>query len=140
MRTVDWPRVRDIFEAVVDLPGAEQQQALDARCGGDAALRAEVASLLRHHTEVGAFLDVPLDVTEAFTEPELAPGTRLGPYDILRTIGQGGMGQVYLARDTRLGRHVCLKSVRPDLAANPVSRERLTREARIADSVSHPGI
>ena len=70
----------------------------------------------------------------------LEPGTRIGTYVVERTLGTGGMGSVYLATDTRLRRQVCLKAVRPELAARPGYRERLEREARLAASLNHPGI
>ena len=59
----------------------------------------------------------------------LSAGTRLGPYEIVSTIGAGGMGEVYKARDTRLDRTVALKVLSPDLAADAQFRERFTREA-----------
>src|SRR5262245_8807436 len=65
------------------------------------------------------------------------PGTSLGPYEVLAKLGEGGMGEVYQARDTRLGRVVAIKVLPSDLAADPGSRERFDREARIISSRSH---
>jgi len=69
----------------------------------------------------------------------LAAGTLLGPYEILAPLGEGGMGQVYKARDTRLNREVAIK-VLPDRFANSAARERFQREARAASALSHPNI
>src|SRR3954468_10249817 len=70
----------------------------------------------------------------------LNPGTRLGPYEILSTIGAGGMGEVYCARDTRLGRDVAIKVVSEHLVDDPRSIGRFEREARAVASLSHPNI
>jgi serine/threonine protein kinase/Tol biopolymer transport system component len=70
----------------------------------------------------------------------LAPGTRLGAYEILSLIGSGGMGEVYRARDTRLDRTVAIKVLPPQLAADPQLRDRFDREARAISSLNHPHI
>ena len=70
----------------------------------------------------------------------LAPGTKLGPYEILAHIGSGGMGEVYRAQDTRLGRTVALKMLPAHLSSDPQLQERFEREARAISSLSHPHI
>jgi len=70
----------------------------------------------------------------------LQSGAQLGPYRIIRTIGHGGMGIVYLAEDTRLQRRVALKLLSPTLAGTEPQRERLKREARAAAALTHPNI
>jgi len=70
----------------------------------------------------------------------LSPGTRLGPYEITATLGAGGMGEVYRARDTRLDRDVALKTLRSDVTVDDRLRARFQREARLASSVIHPHI
>ena len=70
----------------------------------------------------------------------LAPGTRLGPYEVIAPIGAGGMGEVYSARDTRLDRTVALKILPPHLADTPEVRQRFEREARSVSSLNHPNI
>ncbi len=70
----------------------------------------------------------------------LSAGTRLGPYEILSQIGAGGMGEVYRARDTRLGRDVALKIVPPEMASDPSRRQRFELEARAVAALNHPNI
>ncbi|MFQ5670126.1 MAG: protein kinase [Acidobacteriota bacterium] len=70
----------------------------------------------------------------------LPPGQRIGHFEIIEAIGAGGMGEVYRARDTRLGRDVAVKILPPELASSPGFRERFEREARIISSLNHPHI
>ncbi len=70
----------------------------------------------------------------------LSSGTKLGPYEIQSLLGAGGMGEVYRARDTRLGRDVAIKILPPHLSSNPDLRERFEREARAISSLNHPRI
>ena len=70
----------------------------------------------------------------------MTPGTRLGPYEISTPLGAGGMGEVYRARDTRLGRDVAIKVLPAHLSANPEIRARFEREAKTVSSLNHPNI
>src|SRR5574339_1290593 len=70
----------------------------------------------------------------------LVPGTRLGPYEIVAPLGAGGMGEVYRARDTRLGRDGAVKVLPQHLSANPEVRARFEREAKTVSSLNHPHI
>ncbi len=70
----------------------------------------------------------------------LAPGTRLGPYEIIAPLGAGGMGEVYRAKDTRLDRDVAIKVLPAHLSSNPEIRARFTREAKTVSSLNHPHI
>src|SRR5438034_728107 len=70
----------------------------------------------------------------------LPPGSRLGPYEILASIGAGGMGEVYRARDSRLGRDVAIKRIHGELATDRSRLERFEAEARAAAALNHPGI
>ena len=71
---------------------------------------------------------------------QLAPGTRLGPYEILSFIGRGGMGEVWQARDGRLDREVAIKTLPPEFAQDPDRLARFRREARALASLNHPNI
>jgi serine/threonine protein kinase len=70
----------------------------------------------------------------------LATGTRLGPYEIVSPLGAGGMGEVYRARDTRLGREVAVKVLLPEVSGDPSRRARLEPEARTPSAPNHPNI
>src|SRR6187455_2935395 len=70
----------------------------------------------------------------------LTPGTRLGPYEIVSPLGAGGMGEVYRARDTRLGRDVAVKVLPQHLSSNSEIRQRFEREAKTVSNLNHPNI
>src|SRR5262245_14817506 len=70
----------------------------------------------------------------------LVPGTRLGPYEIIAPIGAGGMGEVYRARDPRLGRDVAVKVLHPSVAVDADRLQRFEQEARAAAALNHPNI
>jgi hypothetical protein len=139
-----WHRVKEIFGAAVDQPPGERAAFLDEACRNDAALRAEVESLLKHH-DADEFLEVPAAVLDARaggpdTPEDALVGRRLGPYDITARLGEGGMGVVYLARDTRLNRPVAIKALAPAFTRDAGRRAKLAREARAAAALSHPSI
>jgi predicted Ser/Thr protein kinase len=136
-------RVRDLFEAAIDRDPATVAAWVAREAGDDTAVAAEVLSLLDHHSRAGAFLLQPIveQAVDLLAEsPALAPGATVGAYTIVREIGRGGMGCVYLAADARLGREVALKAVAPHLTRDPSQRERLRVEARAAAALTHPGI
>ena len=143
MNADQWQRVRALFELALERNPGDTAAFLAREAPDDPALRAEVESLLEHHTRAGAFLEEPVaSRVPAWLEDEggLAPGSVVGPYTIVREIGRGGMGHVYLASDARLGRTVALKALPPAWTRDPAHRERLKREARAAAGLSHPGI
>lgn len=138
-----WRRVRDRFEQCVELPLPDADAWLLAQPDSP-DVDAEVRSLLHHHSQAGAFLEAPvLDAASdllADEDERFAEGDAIGAYIVRRALGRGGMGRVYLATDTRLGRDVALKVLAPHLVRDPAQRERLRREARAAALLSHPGI
>ena len=136
-------RVRDLFEAALDRDATEIAAWVAREAADDSAVRAEVLSLVDHHSRAGAFLAQPIVEQAAdllADEEPLAPGARIGDYTIVRELGRGGMGRVYLASDARLGRTVALKALAPHLMRDPSQRERLRGEARAAAGLTHPGI
>jgi predicted Ser/Thr protein kinase len=136
-------RVRDLFEAAVDHDPASVASWVEREAADDPVVRAEVLSLMDHHSRAGAFLSQPIveQVIDLLANEEpLAPGASVGTYTIVRELGRGGMGRVYLASDARLGRTVALKALAPHLMRDPSQRERLRREARAAAALTHPGI
>lgn len=144
-----WRRINEVFHATLETPAAARGTFLDHACAGDAGLRAEVESLLAFHEGSPGFLESPaaqvaaplLSGSPLSGQPdELAPGARVGPYVVLSEVGRGGMGVVYLAEDTRLGRKVALKALDPSVLADEQRRARLRQEARAAAALSHPGI
>jgi serine/threonine protein kinase len=132
----------EIFQEAADVPVRERAAVVAARCGADARLRAEVESLLAQlETTGGGFLEDP-----AFAASPGGSGAipvplpeRLGHYQIIRLIGQGGMGVVYEAEQENPRRRVALKVIRPGLVS-PSLLARFRREARALGQLKHPGI
>lgn len=138
---VSFDQVARIWEAVADLDPAAQTAALDEACRDQPELRREVESLLAADGRAGSFLDRAVIDPAALRPPEsLPPGTALGVYQIVAPLGSGGMGEVYRARDPRLGRHVAIKILSPDLWNNRRALARFEREARAASALNHPTI
>jgi serine/threonine protein kinase/Tol biopolymer transport system component len=126
-----------LVEQAVAREGDARAAYLDAACGGDAVLRREVEALLAEPATGAGVLDTPPWVPD---RPPLAPGTRLGPYEIGTPLGSGGMGEVYKARDTRLDRPVAIKVLPSAFAADPERRVRFEREAKTIAGLNHPNI
>jgi hypothetical protein len=144
MNAERWKQVNDLFHAVLERPAAEREAFLAEKAAGDRELIAEVRSLLgAHASSAGDFLEQPAwgVVPELMFDPgESLAGRMIGPYRVFEEVGRGGMGVVYAAEDTRLGRQVALKALTPEFTGDPARRERLRREARAAASLTHPAI
>ncbi len=147
MRETDpqrWQRVKEVFEGALERHGAERESFLDSECGEQADVRKEVESLLRSYEVAGSFMESPAvaHAAESFVDAEekLTPGQRVKHYQIVNLIGEGGMGEVYLATDTTLGRRVALKVLPAFVSKDPDRLRRFTQEARAASRLSHPNV
>jgi serine/threonine-protein kinase len=127
-----WRQVTDVFHAVLARDAPDRASYLDQACAGDRALRSEVDAMLAAHV-------APTDasLTSAL---RLASGTMIGPYRVSQLLGAGGMGEVYRARDTKLGRDVALKVLPAEFTADVDRLARFEREARMLAALNHPHI
>jgi Tol biopolymer transport system component/tRNA A-37 threonylcarbamoyl transferase component Bud32 len=133
-----WARIKEVFGTALELSEEERVAFLKQSFGSDPSLREEVERLLE--AERGPLENPMLSALDRMATPNLARGEMLGPYRVDTKIGQGGMGVVYRAWDTRLDRRIALKVLRPEQLNDPVHRQRLLREARAASALSHPNI
>jgi formylglycine-generating enzyme required for sulfatase activity len=133
-----WDEIQRLFTEALDRPAAERDRWLK-EASTDSLVRDEVESLLAAHARVTGPLDGPLPLP-ALAEESLKPGDRLGPYEIAAPLGRGGMGVVFVAHDTRLGRDVAVKLLTPALAGDPRALRRFEREARAVAALAHPNI
>ena len=139
-----WQKVKQIFQTALDKPAAERAPFVVSACKGDEDLRKEVESLLASSEKDGSFIDSPAYAAAAtlITEQaaELKKGTTVGAYEIVSFISRGGMGEVYLAHDRRLGRKVALKILPSSFTRNQERLRRFEQEARSASALNHPNI
>jgi serine/threonine protein kinase/Flp pilus assembly protein TadD len=144
MRAEDWPRVEELFHVALALGGAERDAYLVRECGGDAGLRGEVESLVAAFESERSFIERPaLSFGMRVLSEGLAGslvGSTVGHYKVVRPLGQGGMGEVYLADDSVLERPVALKFISGGLVGDEWAREQLTQEARAVARLEHPNI
>jgi serine/threonine protein kinase len=139
-----WQQIDHLFhEALACEPGL-LDSFLAAECENDEALRVEVESLLSSHEGAEDFIETPAgDVAAELlgSRPSaFEPGQKIENYRIVRLLGTGGMGEVYLAEDTKLNRKVALKLLPPHFTINPDRVRRFEREARAASALNHPNI
>ena len=139
MTPQQWQRLKNVFQDALEQPAHARREWIAGHCADDVTVLREAEALLATHETAGTFLEEPARVDPGDLE-SLLPGTIIGSYKILDEIGRGGMGVVYRAEDTRLGRLVALKSLPSTLAMHPDLRQRLRREARAAATISHPSI
>src|SRR5215211_6243288 len=138
-----WRRLEELLAATLELPADARSDVLDRECEGDAALRAELDSLLAAHDKTG-ILDEPILLWSGQaadpTGADLPPGAIVAHYEIQEQLGSGGMGVVYRARDLRLERTVALKFVAPALSADARAKRRFLKEARAAGALEHVNV
>lgn len=156
MNTERWQQVKVLMTSALQVPAGDRTRLLDEQCRNDLSLRAEVESLLREvrsddEDSTGDSLRaMVLGEAQAFSASRASSDVEtlrttlqqnLGDaYQIISTLGVGGVGAVFLARERALDRYVAIKTLRAEQAVTVASRERFRREARIAASLSHPGI
>ena len=130
-----WQRIREVLEKALELAPGERSVYLNEACSSDSSLRQEVETLLASSDDVrSSFLQSSaLRVT-------LASGTKLGDYEVKSLLGSGGMGEVYRARDSRLGRDVAIKVLPSFFSADSDRLRRFEQEARAAAAMNHPNI
>ena len=137
-----WQTVEGLFHAALERPQEQRQKWLDGACNGDAELRRQVELLLSNEGRAESFLERPAieDLTVTRTAAGSLLGRKFGPYEIVSPLGAGGMGEVYRAHDSKLGRDVAIKTLPSEFAGDPERLARFRREARTLASLNHPNI
>ncbi len=141
-------QIETLYNEALELEPREREVFLDRTCGSDAALRQELASLLAADRSE-TYLDTDAihfaaeciangDVSE--TGAELPAGAKIGNYEVLGLLGRGGMGEVYRARDLKLGRDVAIKALSREMLPYKELLIRFENEARLASALNHPNI
>lgn len=138
-----WQRIDGILDRVLDAGADDRDRVLADACAGDPGLKADVEAFLEATERGEDRFEDPAKVLAALIRTSgvvTDEGRRVGPFRIVREIGRGGMGVVYLAQDTRLGRYVALKALPPYLGTGEDAKRRFEREARAASALDHPNI
>src|SRR2546427_9494770 len=136
-----WENLKEIFHAAVALAPNERAAYLDQACNGDLSLRRAVESLIKSHEETGNFVDTPAYQAAAEMLVDgvaLKSGQTVAHYKIVSLIGEGGMGKVYLAEDTKLHRKVSLKFLSTNFTQDRERLRRFEQEARAISALNHP--
>ncbi len=139
-----WQQVKEIFNSAIHYRPEERSLFISQACSGDEELRSEVESLIASHEQSGSFIDQPAFEAAATLlvndKAELQPGQAVGSYEVISFINRGGMGEVYLAEDKRLGRKVALKLLPASFTTDEDRLRRFEQEARAASALNHPNI
>jgi eukaryotic-like serine/threonine-protein kinase len=140
-----WRHIKEVFHGAMARPPGARASYIASACDGDDEARREVSQLISAHEQSDGFLDAPAfelaAVSLAGDEPAgLAEGQAVGHYKIVSQLGAGGMGEVYLAEDARLGRKVALKLLPASFTADAGRVRRFTQEACAASALNHPNI
>ncbi len=143
MNSERWQKVKNLFDAVVELAPGERGRFLDKSCGADKNLRRDVENLLASLDDAESFMESPAvgEFASLIVESKsLEAGKRFGHYEIVRQIGAGGMGEVYLALDKKLDRSVAVKILNEKFAKHESNLQRFIKEAKAASALNHPNI
>jgi len=139
-----WQQVKQIFQSALERKPAERSAFVAQVCGHDAVLRSEVESLISSHYQAGdSFEAVAAEAATEMLADDRAGrivGNQIGHYQVLSRIGRGGMGEVFLAEDTILGRRVAVKLLRGEFTTNEERLRRFRQEARAVSALNHPNI
>ncbi len=141
-----YQRINRVADEALARPVGERAAFLSETCAGDVELRASVEALIRAQESDEEFLSTPVfetlakDVASTWEKRDGLPGKFIGHYEILRRLGAGGIGEVWLARDTELAREVALKLLNPAFGNDAEQVLRLKQEARAASKLNHPNI
>jgi serine/threonine protein kinase len=144
MADENWQKVREVFDSALRQKPEERRRFVDEVCGEDKTLLAEVESLLLSLGSAESFMETPAvakvaEAIEAETR-HLEKGQTFGHYEIVEQIGEGGMGEVYLAKDTRLNRQVALKLLAWHITSDKNRVSRFRQEAFATSALNHPNI
>ena len=144
MRPEHWQQLDQLFHSALQREPSERAALLDKECAGDDGLRHEVEVLLAAQEEAGNFIERPAIEVEANSvaaeQDKLTAGQTIGHYRIVSLLGAGGMGEVYLAEDTMLGRNVALKLLPAGFTRDIDRVRRFQQEAHAASALNHPNI
>jgi serine/threonine protein kinase/dipeptidyl aminopeptidase/acylaminoacyl peptidase len=144
MKPERWKQVDELREAALECPSTERASFLDRACAGDDELRRELESLIISDGHAEVFIESPPArmASDLFNsnQSKLGAGKRIAHYEILGQLGSGGMGEVYLAKDTKLDRNVAIKLLPPELVVDEQAKKRFLREAKAAAKLDHPNI
>jgi serine/threonine protein kinase len=139
-----WQQIESVLQDALDRSPSERATFLNEVCAGDEELKAEADSLLSAYLEADDFIEEPAMSHDAKVlldvDLEDKLGREIGSYKILKRLGAGGMGEVYLAHDTRLNRNVALKLLPSYFASDDARLRRFQSEARAASALNHPNI